>query len=168
VSRVLDEERIAAWVNLGQAAHVVQAALDQRLEAAAGVSGPEFELLWRLNATPERRLQMTEIAGLLLASKSGVTRLVDRLVETGLVARETPLENRRVTYARLTPRGKTILAKAQDEFGHAFEVAFSSHLSDGEIRAVRRILRKLLAGNGAWARDRCEPGLVDQRAREAG
>jgi hypothetical protein len=73
------------WVNLGQAAHVVQAALDQRLEVAAGVSGAEFEL---------------------------------------------------------------------------FEAAFSSHLSDGDIRAVRRIRRKLLAGNGAWAHDRCEPGSL--------
>jgi DNA-binding MarR family transcriptional regulator len=53
-------------------------------------------LLWRLRATPGQRLGMTEIAGLLLASKSGVTRLVDWLVEAGLVALETPPDNRRV------------------------------------------------------------------------
>ena len=70
-----------AWVNLGQAAHVVQAALDRRLEAAAGVSGAEYELLLRLGQEPRRPLQMTEIAGLLLSSRSGATRLVDRLVE---------------------------------------------------------------------------------------
>lgn len=105
---------------------------------------------------------------MLLASKSGVTRLVDRLVEAGLVAREIPPENRRVTYAQLTPRGKTVLARAQEAFEQALEVSFSSHLSDGDIRAVRRIFRKLLEGNGAWAHDRCEPGLVDERAREAG
>jgi DNA-binding MarR family transcriptional regulator len=168
VGLVLDEERIAAWVNLGQAVHVVQGALDRRLEAAAGVSGPQFELLWRLNATPGQRLQMTEIAGLLLASKSGVTRLVDRLVEEGLVAREIPPENRRVTYAELTPRGKAVLAKAQDAFGPALEASFSNHLSDSDIRAMRRILRKVLEGNGAWAHDRCEPGLVDRGAQEAG
>jgi DNA-binding MarR family transcriptional regulator len=168
VSHVLAEERIGAWVNLGQAAHVVQAALDQRLQAVAGISGPEFELLWRLSGTPGQRLHMTEIAALLLASKSGVTRLVDRLVEAGLVARETPPENRRVTYAQLTPRGKTVLAKARDAFGHALEASFSNHLSDSDVRAMRRILRKLLEGNGAWAHDRCEPGLVDLRAQEAG
>ncbi|TME14560.1 MAG: MarR family transcriptional regulator [Chloroflexi bacterium] len=160
-----DEELLGAWVNLGQAAHVVQTALDQRLERAAGVSGAEFELLWRLNGTPAKRLQMTEIAGLLLASKSGVTRLVDRLVEGGLVSRETPPENRRVTYAQLTPRGKAVLASAQVAFEEGFETAFARHLSAGDVRAMRRILRRLLQGNGAWAHDRCDPALVDQDAQ---
>jgi DNA-binding MarR family transcriptional regulator len=160
---VLDEERVGAWVNLGQAAHVVQAALDQRLESTAGVWGPEFELLWRLDATPGGRLKMTEIAGLLLASKSGVTRLVDRLVESGLVTRDTPAENRRVVYAHLTPRGKAVLARARQAFGDAFDMAFSGHLSDSDVRALRRILRKLLEGNGAWASDRCQPELVNPR-----
>ena len=158
---MLDEERVAAWVNLGQAAHVVQAALDARLEAAAGISGPEFELLWRLRATPEHRLGMTEIAGLLLASKSGVTRLVDRLVEAGLVTRETPPDNRRVAYAELTPRGSAVLAQAQQAFGKAFQAAFASHLSEADVCTMRQVLRKLLEGNGAWADARCEPGLVE-------
>jgi DNA-binding MarR family transcriptional regulator len=168
VTHVLDEERVAAWVNLGQATHVVQAALDQQLEAAAGVSGPEFELLWRLRATPGQRLQMTEIAGLLLASKSGVTRLVDRLVEAGLVVREIPPDNRRVAYAQLTPHGSAVLARAQEAFGQAFEAAFARHLSDADVLTMRQVLRKLLEGNGAWAHDRCEPGLVEQRTEVAG
>jgi DNA-binding MarR family transcriptional regulator len=154
---VVEEERVMAWVNLGQAAHVVQAALDRRLESAAGVSGAEFELLLRLSLTPGRGLQMTEIAGLLLASKSGATRLVDRLVEAGLVARETPPENRRVVYVQLTPEGDTVLGRAQEAFGESFEVAFSSHLTDGEVGDLRRMLRKLLEGNGAWAAERCDP-----------
>ncbi|MGH7776543.1 MAG: MarR family winged helix-turn-helix transcriptional regulator [Candidatus Dormibacterales bacterium] len=153
----MSEERVAAWVNLGQAARVVQMALDVRLEAAAGVSGAEFDLLWRLRSTPGGRLQMSEIAGLILASKSGVTRLVDRLVEAGLLSRETPASNRRVTYAQLTPRGQEILARAQVAFEGAFDEAFSRHLSDGDVRAVRLVLKKVLEGNGAWARDRCEP-----------
>ena len=168
MGRVLDEERVAAWVNLGQAAHVVQAALDRQLEAAAGVSGPEFELLWRLRATPGERLQMTEIAGLLLASKSGITRLVDRLVEAGLVARATPPDNRRVAYAQLTPRGSAVLARAQEAFEQAFEAAFARHLSDPEVLVMRQVLRKLLEANGAWAHDRCEPGLAKQDTHTPG
>lgn len=111
---------------------------------------------------------MSEIAGLLLASKSGVTRLVDRLVEAGLVARETPPDNRRVAYAQLTPRGSAVLGRAQEAFGQAFEVAFASHLSDADVRAVRQVLRKLLEGNGAWAHERCEPGFVEHEPQPAG
>ena len=157
---MLDAERVAAWVNLGQAAHVVQSALDQQLQAAAGVSGPEFELLWRLGSAPNGRLQMTEIAGLLLASKSGITRLVDRVVEAGLVQRETPPENRRVTYAQLTATGRRVLVRAQSAFGDALEAVFSSNLSDQDVRVLRRVLRRLLEGNGAWAHERCEPPLI--------
>lgn len=146
-----------AWVNLGQAAHVVQAALDRRLEAAAGVSGAEYELLLRLGQEPRRPLQMTEIAGLLLSSRSGATRLVDRLVEAGLVARETPSENRRAVYVRLRPEGEAVLARAQAAFEESFEVVFSAHLSDRDVSELRKILRKLLEGNGAWAAERCEP-----------
>ena len=157
-----DQDSVAAWVNLGQAAHVVQAVLDQRLEATAGISGSEFELLWRLSLTPGERLQMTEIAGLLLASKSGITRLVDRLVEAGLVERETPRDNRRVTYAQLTVAGTAVVTRANATFREALEDAFSRHLSETDVHALRRVLRKLLVANGAWVHDRCEPALTDK------
>ena len=156
-----EQERVAAWVNLGQAAHVVQAALDQRLEAEAGISGSEFEVLWRLSLTPGGRLQMTAIAGLLLASKSGVTRLIDRLVDAGLVDRETPRDNRRVTYAQLTPQGRAVLATAGSAFDETLAAAFSQHLSEADVHALRRVLRKLLVANGAWVQSRCEPGLTE-------
>jgi DNA-binding MarR family transcriptional regulator len=158
---MLDEARLAAWINLGQAAQVVQSALDRRLEAAAGVSGSEFELLWRLQSTPDRKLQMTEIAELLLASKSGATRLVDRLVEAGLVSREIPADNRRVIHAQITRRGAQVLARAQRAFETAFEEVFSRHLTDDEVLSARRVVRKLLEANGAWVHERCEPALVE-------
>ena len=165
---VHDEERVAAWVNLGQATHVVQAALDERLEAVAGISGAEYELLWRLEATPEQRLKMTDIAGLLLASKSGVTRLVDRLVDAGLVSRAIPLDNRRIAYAQLTPHGHVVLGRARQAFGQAFDLAFGQHLSAADVVALRQLLRRLLEGNGAWAHDRCEPALGELEERAAG
>jgi DNA-binding MarR family transcriptional regulator len=58
-------------------------------------------------------------------SARGATRLVDRLVEAGLVARETPSENRRPVYVRLRPEGEAVLALAQAAFDEASEVAFS-------------------------------------------
>ena len=115
-----------------------------------------------------RYLQIREIADVLLPSKSGATRLVDRLVDSGLVARRTPRQNRRVVYAQLTPHGRAVLAQAQEAFAHAFEAAFSGHLSDGDVASLRQVLRKLLEGNGAWTHDRCQPGLVDRTATGAG
>jgi DNA-binding MarR family transcriptional regulator len=147
------------WVNLGQAAHVVESAVDRRLESAVGVSGAEFELLMRLSSRSEQGLQMNEIANQLLSSRGGATRVVDRLAEAGLVTRETPAENRRAVYVRLTAKGRSILTRARPIFEQSVEEAFSHHLSDAEVSALRKILRRLLEGNGAWAVERCEPHL---------
>ena len=103
---MLTEDRFGAWINLGQTAHVIQALIEERLQEAVGLSSVEFELLWRLGATANLRLRMNEIASQLLASKSGITRIVARLEADGLLVREIPAENRRVVWARLTPKGE--------------------------------------------------------------
>lgn len=159
-----DEGRLGAWVNLLQADQVVENALEQRLKASTGVSLAEFEVLSRLSTAGDGRLTMTDIASLLLASKSGVTRIVDRLVDDGLVSREVPPENRRVVYARITPHGTETLGRATSVFVQALEQAFSRHLSDADVRALRRILRKLLEGNGVWEEQRCSLKFAEQPA----
>lgn len=161
-----DEERADAWVNLLQANQVVESALEQRLRASSGPSLAEFELLSRLSTVTGGRLKMTDIASLLLLSKSGITRIVDRLVDDGLVSRETPPENRRVVYARITPAGVEALGRARSVFVEGLAEAFSRHLSDADVRALRRILRKLLVGNGVWEEERCSLKL-DAESGEA-
>lgn len=154
-----DADRAGAWVNLVQAHRVIQAALEERLEAGTGLSWPELEALMRLAISPGGRLKMIEIADQLLASKSGVTRLVDRLVAIGLIAREIPSDNRRVTYGRITEAGLAALASGRAIFLAGLEDAFSRHLSDQEVDQLRRILRRLLEGNGAWEAHRCLPAF---------
>src|SRR5689334_13388835 len=100
-----ERESIFAWVNLQQAQRVVQALVEERLQAAVGLSWPEFELLWRLQAAADEPLQMSEIADQLIGSPSGITRMADRLEAGGLIARHTPPDNRRVVHAQLTARG---------------------------------------------------------------
>lgn len=153
------DERVGAWINLEQAARVIQNLLEERLQAAAGLSGPEFELLWRLEVTAGKQLQMNEIANQLLASKSGITRLVERLEAKGLLVRQTPADNRRVVHARLTSTGEAALIRARAAFMAGLDDAFSAHLSDGEVQSMRRMLRKLLTRNGAWAEARCSPSF---------
>ncbi|MFF3762417.1 MarR family winged helix-turn-helix transcriptional regulator [Streptomyces sp. NPDC002185] len=71
----------------------------------AGLSSLDFGALMRLSRSPGRRLRMSDLAAQLLLSTSGVTRLVDRLQRGGLVHREASPEDRRSTYAALTPEG---------------------------------------------------------------
>jgi DNA-binding MarR family transcriptional regulator len=154
-----NRDRVVAWMNLQQTSHVIEAALEERLQARTNLSWPEFELLWRLQLAAEHPLRMNEIADQLLGSPSGVTRMADRLEKDGLIARETPKENRRVVHVRLTERGRGVLAEARRVFGDTLGDTFSAHLSDAEVGSLRRLMRKLLEGNGAWEDHRCEPGL---------
>jgi DNA-binding MarR family transcriptional regulator len=165
---MLTEDRLGAWMNLGQTAHVIQALLEERLQEAVGLSGVEFELLWRLRATADRRLRMSEIASQLLASKSGITRIVARLEADGLLVRKIPADNRRVVWALLTAKGEGAVVSGQAAFAVGLEETFSAHLSDTEVKAMRRILRKLLECNGAWAEDRCSPAFAEMGGEKAG
>ena len=153
------DERIGAWINLVQVDRVVQESLGQRLEDGVGVSLAEHELLWRLAASPERKERMNDLSRLMLLSKSGVTRLVDRLEREKLVARGSCETDRRVVYAQITNAGQRILAKAQPIFDAELETSFSRHLNDVDLRTLRRALRKLLEGNDAWQDERCQPTL---------
>ena len=155
-------ERINAWVNLQQTNRVIQAVLEERLKAATDLSWAEFEVLWRLEAAAEHPLQMNEIADQLLGSPSGITRMADRLAKDGLIARETPLDNRRVVHVKLTERGASVLANARDAFGEALGQSFSAHLTEADVTALRTLTRKLLEGNGAWVESRCNPAFAGE------
>ena len=153
----LDDERFGAWMNLLQANAIVAEALEQRLQAECELSLAENETLARLAHSPEGRLRMADVANLMLVSKSGVTRLIDRLEGAGLATRALCSTDRRVTYAAITPAGREALDRSRPVMAEALETAFSRHLADADVRALRRALRKVLEGNGEWEESRCSP-----------
>lgn len=155
----VDVERVNAWLNLIQAGSVVSEAVEQALQENVRLSLPEHEVLVRLSGTAEGRLPMHDLADLLLVSKSGVTRLVDRMVRDGLVERASCATDRRIVYASLTPEGRRRVREAEPVFERALDERFSAHLGDMDVRRLRSALRKVLEGNGAWEDDRCTRGL---------
>jgi len=157
---VKGSESVRAWVNLQQAHRVVQAVLEGRLQAETNLSWPEFEVLWRLQLATDEPLLMSDIAEQLIGSPSGITRMADRLQRDGLIVRETPADNRRVVHARLTPRGEAVLTRARKVFAEALGEAFSTHLSESDVAALRRLMRRLLEANGAWVESRCDPNFA--------
>jgi len=146
-------------LNLQQANHVLETALEQGIRSASGLSLAEYEALFRLKLASDHPLQMSEIASVLMNSPSGMTRIADRLVKGGLIERDTPMDNRRVVRVKLTAKGSRLLDRADQAFREALEGSFSSHLTDNEIADLRRLMRKLLESNGAWQQNRCAPPL---------
>ena len=80
--------------------------------AEHGVSPIEFEVLLRLARSPQGLLRMTDLSAQTSLTTSGVTRVVDRLVERGLVARQPCATDRRTTYAVITDTGRQLMVAA--------------------------------------------------------
>lgn len=158
-TRQATQDQVTTWINLHQTARVIQARLEDRLQAETDLSWAEFELLMRLQVAAGHPLQMSEIAAQLVGSPSGTTRIADRLEKDGLIVRETPRENRRIVRVHLTDRGRKVLAEADDTFRTTLQETFGDHLSETEVSDLRGSLRKLLEKNGAWQEARCDPEL---------
>jgi DNA-binding MarR family transcriptional regulator len=163
-----EPERARAWLNLVQTNRIVSDALEEAVEVAAGLSMAEFELLVRTANSPEGRLRMVDLASLLLVSKSGVTKLVDRVEQAGLVRRESSAEDRRLTFAVITDAGRQALDRARPAFARGLEQVFSRHLADRDMQCLRTALRKVLEGNGEWDEERCTPEFGAEEPASAG
>lgn len=139
-----DADRMLAWLELQQAASTLKGELSRRLEAAAGMSAAEYDVLWYLANDMDRRMTMSELAGRLVITASGTTRLVDRLVRHGWVEREVAPGNRRVTYAVLTEAGAKATRRGFATVRATRRELFDERLDDADVDALRRVLGRLL------------------------
>jgi DNA-binding MarR family transcriptional regulator len=100
-----DDPALASWRAFIHAHAKLTRRLDEELQAAHGLSLAEYDALLQLARTPERRLRMSTLAERVLLSRSGITRLVDRLVADGTVMRTACPTDARGAEAALTAEG---------------------------------------------------------------
>ena len=120
------------------------ARLDAELERDHGLPLTSYEVLLYLADSGEGKLRMGELADRLLLSRSGITRLVDRLQRQGLVQREPCEDDGRGFYAVLTPTGREKLRAARPDHLDGVRRHFISHLSTGELDALAHVWERLL------------------------
>ena len=106
-----------------------------------------YDVLVQLYSAPDVRLRMQTLSDSLVLTRSGATRLVDRIEKAGLVRREPAAEDRRGYYAILTENGQRLMERAQVAHGAGIERHFGQHLDPDEQRTLFAIMSKLLAGN---------------------
>jgi DNA-binding MarR family transcriptional regulator len=108
----LSAEQMAAWRAFLRAHAVVTRRLEADLVAEHQLPLASYDVLVQLVESPDQRLRMTELAQRVLLSRSGLTRLVDRLESEGLVRREACTSDARGLFAVLTPDGRDRLRAA--------------------------------------------------------
>ena len=120
------------------------ARLDAELERDHGLPLTSYEVLMYLADSGEGKLRMGELADRLLLSRSGITRLVDRLQRQGLVKREPCEDDGRGYYAVLTPNGREKLQAARPDHLNGVRRHFVSHLSASDLEALKHVWERLL------------------------
>src|SRR6266581_5075987 len=135
-------ERLRAWRLYFESALALLDVLDTELERDAGIPMRWYDLLVQLEESPEG-IPMNALADRILYSKSGFTRVVDRMEEAGLVRRVRPQHDRCSILVVLTDKGSDTMESARRYHRDGIERHFSQHLSEKEIRALTGALEKI-------------------------
>ncbi len=134
-----------AWYGMLQAGLRSLDRVERDLEEATGLPLAWFEVLSFLDGEASGgRRRMGDLAEDLLLSRGGATRLVARMEAAGLVAREVPPEDRRATYAVITPAGREAFARARPVQVAAVERHFGAAVADDEADAVVAMCTRVL------------------------
>jgi DNA-binding MarR family transcriptional regulator len=149
------QEHLAAWLALLRAQATVTDAVEAELVAGSGLPLAWHEVLVRL-ARAGGRMRMRELAQAVLLSKSGLTRLADRMQEAGLLERSACPTDRRGTFAVLTKAGRSVLRRSDPVFRRAVEANLAGSLTPKELASLRSLLEKVVEASGASS-EACDP-----------
>jgi len=134
--RPLDEAELRAWRGLLRAHAFLVKRLDAELEAAHALPLTSYEVLLHLSKSDGCKMRMCDVADSVLLSRSGLTRLVDRLERDGLVERVSCPDDARGAYARLTGAGREKLAAASSTHLEGIRRHFLAHFDGEELRVL--------------------------------
>jgi DNA-binding MarR family transcriptional regulator len=117
--------------------------LNAQLLADHGLTINDYEVLLRLSRSPDRRMRRVDLAGEVLLTASGVTRLLDGLERCGYVERGTCDSDRRVVYAVLTDEGAAKLFAAGKSHRAQIDELLTARLDGDELEALASLLQRL-------------------------
>jgi DNA-binding MarR family transcriptional regulator len=137
------EPRLAAWSTFLRAHARVTRQLERELQAQESLALADYDVLVQLALASDRRLRMSELADRLLLSRSGITRLVDRLERDGLVERMTCESDRRGQWAALTDAGRQRLRDASPTHLRGVAEHFLDRIPEQELETLRRTLERI-------------------------
>jgi DNA-binding MarR family transcriptional regulator len=137
---IVDDDRITAYGRLVEAQRSLHRIFDRSLRNRLGISIVWYEALLRLGRTPDRRLPINELGEAMNLTSGGATRLVDRLEESGHVARVGCPTDRRVSWAELTESGAAVVAEATEVHLADLEAYFASQLGADEMATLGELL----------------------------
>jgi DNA-binding MarR family transcriptional regulator len=140
----IDDERLQLMGLIVRTHRRLTETLGRELEESAGIPLVFFDVLINVGAAPEGYLTMSRLSTDVALTTGGVTRLVDRMVDAGLVAREHCPKDRRSIHVVLTPEGHAVLGRAVESHIDGIDRHLVAHLERDERAALAMTLTKVL------------------------
>src|SRR5919197_579671 len=145
---------VRAFIALVRAHAAAIRQLNAQLTRDLGLTINDYEVLLRLASAPDRRMRRVDLAGEVLLTASGITRLLDGLERAGFVERGSCDSDRRVVYAVLTDAGREKLREASTSHVAQIEELFSARLDDSEQASFATLLERVAVDD---ADEDCSP-----------
>jgi DNA-binding MarR family transcriptional regulator len=142
----LSPRELGAWRGFLRVHAALVRELDRELIAVHGLPLRAYEVLLYLENAPDGRLRMSELAGSVLLSQSGLTRLVDRLERDALVERRPCEDDRRGLWAQITPAGLGALREARETHLAGVRDRFLSRFDAEELRELGGFWERVVPG----------------------
>src|SRR6266536_4323192 len=139
------DEPLAVWAGFLRAHSALTSKLEHELLAERGLPLAWYEVLLQIDGAG-RPLRMQELGGAVMLSKSGLTRLVDRMEAAGLVERTSCPSDRRGVFVLVTPAGAEALRAAAPVHLRGIAEHFTGRLDEDDLRALGAIVGKLIDG----------------------
>jgi len=145
MKQTLERKQLAAWQTFITTHAMVIDLIEQELAEAKQLPLSSYDVLFALVNARNRRLRMHELAEAVVLSRSGLTRLVDRLEQEGLLRRDRSGADRRATYAVLTLKGFRAFRHTWPIYAQGIVKHFVQHLTEEETGTLTQMLERVLA-----------------------
>ncbi len=147
ITKTDSQTHLHMWRSFLEAHSTVVKYLERRMQEQHSLPLAWWDVLQQLADGPEGRLRMGELAESVLLTRSGITRLVDRMIAAGLVVREACPGDRRGYFAVITQEGKDTIEKVgPDHSKDAWEV-FLGHITEEEAASLEQVFKRVLAAS---------------------
>ena len=139
----LEDSHLVAWRSFLTAHAALINQIERELLEAGVVPLSWYDVLFALYDAPGQRLRMNELASAIVLSRSGLTRLVDRLEAEGLLIRERSASDRRGAFAVLTEKGIEAMRRAWPVYAKGINEHFARFLSHEETCIMTEVFRRM-------------------------
>src|SRR4051812_44296006 len=137
------KDHLDAWRALLNTHARLTAEVEVALAAAGLPQLAWYDVLWALQRSPGKALRMGELNDSVTISRSGLTRLVDRIEADGLLERRQSPTDRRAVEAVITPEGSKLLRRMWPVYEKVLRSQFESKLTQAEAKALSKALAKI-------------------------